>query len=111
MVQALDVVYAARNIKEADGLFNKLYQWLRRSRLEPMKKVALTLKEHKERILAYFVSRLTNAIAEGINSLIQAGKRKARGFHTFKGYATMIYLQCSKLDFAPVQLFARFSLS
>ena len=105
MVQALDMIYAAHNIEQADGLFDDLYRWLRRSRLTPMKKVALTLHEHKERILAYFVSRLTNAIAEGINSLIQAAKRKARGFRTFKGFATMIFLQCSKLDFSTVRLF------
>ena len=105
MVQALDMIYTARSMEEADGLFDSLYRWLRRSRLMPMKKVALTLQEHKKRILAYFVSRLTNAIAEGINSLIQAAKRKARGFRTFKGFATMIYLQCSKLDFPPIRLF------
>ncbi|MDR1329329.1 MAG: transposase [Oscillospiraceae bacterium] len=29
-------------------------------------------------MLCYFKSRLTNAICEGINSLIQAAKRKAR---------------------------------
>ena len=68
--------------------------------------MAKTLKQHKEQILAYFSFRLTNAIAEGINSLIQAGKRKARGFRTFQGYETMIYLTCSRLEFAPIQLFS-----
>jgi transposase len=106
MVQSLDIVYACKDIKEANIAFDKLISWLRRSRLAPMKKVAQTLKKHKEQILEYFSARLTNAVAEGINSLIQAGKRKARGFRTFKGYSTMIYLTCSKLAFAPVQLFS-----
>ena len=29
--------------------------------------------------------------------MIQAAKRKTRGFHTFEGYAAMIYLVAGKL--------------
>jgi transposase len=105
MVQALDQVYFCRNIIEAKTTFEKLYSWLRRSRLEPMKRVAQTLQLYKTEILAYFLHRLTNAVAEGINSIIQAGKRKARGFRTFNGFSTMIYLECAKLNFAPINLF------
>jgi transposase len=71
-----------------------------------MKDVAKTLLKYEKEILEYFNARLTNAIAEGINSVIQAGKHKARGFRTFKGYSTMIYLTCSKLKFSPIPLFA-----
>ncbi len=71
-----------------------------------MKKVANTLKEHKQTILVYFYQRVTNAIAEGINSLIQAGKGKARGFHTFIGYECMIYLVVGKLKLSCPPLFA-----
>jgi transposase len=105
MVQSLDEVYGCNSIAEAEKVFEKLYSWLRRSRLEPMKRAALTLRTHKAEILAYYHHRLTNAVAEGINSVIQAGKRKARGFGTFKGFSTMIYLSSSKLDFAPIKLF------
>jgi len=105
MVQSLDIVYAGRNREEGREAFDKLISWLRRSRLQPMKDVAKTLLKYEKEILEYFTARLTNAIAEGINSLIQSGKRKARGFRTFKGYSTMIYLTCSKLKFAPIPLF------
>jgi len=106
MVQSLDIVYAGRDKAEGKAAFGRLISWLRRSRLQPMKDVAKTLLRYEEQILEYFTARLTSAIAEGINSLIQAGKRKARGFRTFRGYSTMIYLTCSKLTFAPVPLFA-----
>ena len=105
MVQSLDEVYKCNDYAQAATLFDKLYTWLRRSRLEPMKRVALTLRQHKAEILAYYFHRLTNAVAEGINSIIQAGKRKARGFSTFRGFSTMIYLESAKLDFAPIPLF------
>ena len=105
MVQALDELYQCYDVNQATILFDKLYSWLRRSRLEPMKRVALTLRKHKPEILAYYFHRLTNAVAEGINAIIQAGKRKARGFKSFRAYSTMIYLECAKLDFPPVILF------
>jgi len=100
MVQSLDTLYASKNANEAKEKFDGLYSWLRKSRLEPMKKVALTLKKYIDEILNIFTSRLTNAICEDINSMIQAAKRKARGYHTFIGYSCMIYLIAAKLRLA-----------
>ena len=37
--------------------------------------------------------------------MIQAAKRKARGFHTFEDYAAMIYLVAGKLKLAAPVLF------
>lgn len=87
-------------MKKAERQFKQLYSWMRCSRLEPMKKSALTLISHKKEILNYFHDRLTNAVCEGINSLIQTAKRKARGFNTFEGYEAMIYLVGGKLELA-----------
>jgi transposase len=100
MVQCLDSLYSSNNAIEAKEQFDSLYSWLRKSRLDPMKKVALTLKKHITEILNIFTSRLTNAICEGINSLIQAAKRKARGYHTIIGFSCMIYLIAAKLRLA-----------
>ena len=33
-----------------------------------------------------------------INSMIQAAKRKARGYHTLEGFANIIYVVAGKLD-------------
>lgn len=100
MVQALDTVYASSNEETAKERLEGLYRWMRRSRLEPMKRVAKTLRSYFEEILNFFRSRLTNAICEGINSMIQAAKRKARGYHTFEGFSSMIYLIAAKLSLA-----------
>lgn len=100
MVQALDNIYASSNADEAKGKLEQLYRWLRKSRLEPMKRVAVTLKKHSDEILNIFTTRITNAICEGINSMIQAAKRKARGYHTFEGFSSMIYLIAAKLNLA-----------
>ena len=100
IVQAVDTLYASFDEETARSRLEQLYRWMRRSRLEPMKRVAKTLREYSSEILCFFRSRLTNAICEGINSMIQAAKRKARGYHTFEGFSAMIYLVAAKLSLA-----------
>ena len=105
IVQSLDDFYASTSMVEAQERLDKLCSWMRRCRLKPMKDAALTLRNHSKEILNYFHTRLTNAICEGINAMIQAAKRKARGFHTFEGYAAMIYLVAGKLKLDTPVLF------
>lgn len=106
MIQSLDVMYKCEKAEDGEKAFEKLVSWLKRSRIEPMKAVAKTLLDHKESILAYFYHRVTNAMAEAINSLIQNAKRRARGFRTFEGYECMIYLSVGKLKLDCPSLFA-----
>ena len=98
IVATLDEFYNCQSVEEATTAFERLYSWMRRCRLAPMKAGATTLRNHKDKILAYFTHRITNAVCEGINSMIQAAKRKARGFNTYEGYADMIYLIAGKLE-------------
>ena len=100
IVQSLDLFYAANNEEDASILFDHLCSWMCRCKLQPMKDAAKTLKNHRVEILNYFRDRITNAISEGINSMIQVAKRKARGFKTFEGFAAMIYLFAGKLKLA-----------
>ena len=60
--------------------FDKWIGWAKRSRLEPMKAVARTMEKHRDGILAWFDSRISNGLIEGINCLVQAAKAKARGY-------------------------------
>ncbi|MGI6174107.1 MAG: ISL3 family transposase [Christensenellales bacterium] len=105
MVQSLDEMYSAKTIAEGKTYFDKLCRWMRRSRLEPMKVAAQTLKENEWEILNYFAARLTNAVSEGLNSLIQAAKRKARGFRTYEGFRCMIMLLVGRLKPDCIPLF------
>ena len=72
--------------------------WAVRCRLEPMKQVARTIKTHKEGILRWFESRIANGLIEGINSLVQAAKAKARGYRTLTNLKAMVYILAGKLD-------------
>ena len=73
--------------------------WAIRSRLEPMKEAARTVMKHRDGILAWFDSRIANGLIEGINSLVQAAKAKARGYRSVRNLETIIYLIAGKLDF------------
>ncbi|MCP3664487.1 MAG: transposase, partial [Gammaproteobacteria bacterium] len=56
-------------------------------------------KEHWNDILSWFDSPLSTAFIEKLNSLIQAAKRKARGYRREGYFITMAYLLGAKLDF------------
>jgi transposase len=64
-----------------------------------MKEAAKTMKLHWDGILNWFKSKISNGILEGINSLVQAAKARARGYRTNDYLITMIYLITGKLQF------------
>ncbi len=82
---------------EAEERMGKLLGWIARCRIPQVKKFGKMVKEHWEEILNYFSYRVTNAILEGTNSIIQNIKRRARGFRNDEYFKTMIYLVCGKL--------------
>lgn len=49
-------------------------------------------------MLRWFTSRVPNGLLEGLNSLIQAAKARARGYRTTRYLVTMIYLLVGKLE-------------
>ncbi|QSQ08256.1 hypothetical protein H0A61_00576 [Koleobacter methoxysyntrophicus] len=68
--------------KAGEEFLKRWYFWATHSRLVPIVKAAYTIKDHWEGILNWFSSRITNGLLEGLNSLIQAAKARAKGkFH------------------------------
>lgn len=82
----------------AETFLKKWYFWAAHSRLQPIIDAAQTIKNHWHGILRWFDSRISNGILEGINSLIQAAKAKARGFRSTRNLITVVYLIAGKLD-------------
>jgi len=83
---------------EAEQFLKKWYFWATHSRLEPIIEAAKIIKNHWNGVLNWFSSNLNNGILEGLNSVIQAAKRKARGYRSLKNFAIMIYLVGGKLN-------------
>jgi transposase len=70
-----------------------------RSRIEPMKKVAKTLRKHRELILNYFRARkrLSSGTVEGLNNKAKVTMRRAYGFRTFRATEIALYHVLGKL--------------
>src|SRR5712675_1882162 len=79
-----------------------LDEWCRqvmRSRIEPMKKIARSLREHRELILNYFRAQklLSSGVVEGLNNKAKVTMRKAYGFRTFRVLELALYHSLAKL--------------
>lgn len=66
-------------------------------RLDPFKKFAATIREHRDGVTAFMKTRITNGLIEAINGLLQLAKRLARGFRSFKNFRIMAYLKAANL--------------
>ena len=97
-VELQEIYETAKSREEAEPRLKKLCRWMMRSRLEPMKELCKTIRNHWNEILNYFSFRQTNAILEGLNSVIQNIKRRARGFRNNEYYKAIIYLTCGHLN-------------
>lgn len=82
---------------EAEAYLRRWCYGAKRSRLEPIKEFVKTVQAHWDGILAWQQSRLSNGLLEGTNSLIQAAKRRARGYRNKTKMITIIYLIAGKL--------------
>ena len=79
-----------------------LDEWCRqvmRSRIEPMKKIVRSLREHRELILNYFRAQklLSSGVVEGLNNKAKLTMRKSYGFRTFRTLELALYHSLGKL--------------
>lgn len=58
-----------------------------------------TLENHRQRILQRWASTYTNARMEGLNSLFQAARARARGYRSDQTFITMIYMIAAPIRF------------
>lgn len=97
-VELQDIYEQCVDREDAEARMKKVCKWMMHSRIDQMKELCHLIRNHWDEILDYFKYRLTNAILEGLNSIIQNIKRRARGFRNIEYFKTMIYLNCSQLD-------------
>ena len=95
---AFQEVYAQPTRGWGELFLDRWIGWVKRSRLEPMMAVAKTIERYRDGILAWFDSRIANGLIEGINSIVQAAKAKARGYRSIRNLINITYLITGKLD-------------
>jgi transposase len=69
-----------------------------RSRLQPINDFVTLVEKHWDGIIAWHKNNLTNGLLEGINSLIQAAKARARGYRSKAKMIAIVYLIAAKLQ-------------
>ncbi len=95
-------VYAVDLPEEADEHFDAWFGWARRSRLEPFRRVAATLKSHWLGVRRFLERHLTNAPVEAYNGKARMLSHRAFGFHSAKAFIAMLKLCCSGLTLSPI---------
>ena len=94
-------IYTAETEEKFEARLKKWYFWATHCRLDPVIKAAKTIKRHWDGVLKWKQSQISNGLLEGLNSLIQAAKRRARGYKK-PHFKIMVYLLTGKLDFTKV---------
>lgn len=92
--------YQSASRESAEAFLKQWYFWTTHCRLPPVVEAARTIKRHWQGILRWFDSKIANGLIEGINSLVQAAKAKARGYRSTRNLKAIIYLLAGKLDLA-----------
>ncbi len=101
MKENIRELWNAPSRDDAMKYWNSWYSWVIHSSIEAMKDVARMMRVHLEKIMNYFVHKITNARAEGINSKISLIEKMAYGFRNREHLKTAIYFRCGNLQLYP----------
>ena len=91
---ALQKLWEAKDHESAAAY---LEQWCAKSE-DILGQLTATIRNQAERILNYFTTgKVTNGMMEGINSIVQSIKARARGFRNDRYFSNIIYLNLGNL--------------
>jgi transposase len=100
--ETLAAILDGRQVNVARAKLAEWVSWAAHSHLKPFEKLARTVSEHSEGILAYVQTRLSNGRTEGTNGKIRTITRRSYGFHSAENLIALIYLCCSGITLLPV---------
>ena len=86
-----------QDVEEAEKELNHWISWARRSRIDSFKDLALKIKRHKEYILNFISTGISNARVEANNNKISLLVHRSFGFKNFRNMVDLIMLVCSNL--------------
>lgn len=92
-------IYNSVDLEEFETKLHKWSNSIMHTKLEPLKKVVETIKKHWNGIVHWMQSHITNGMLEGINSIVQSIKSRARGYRTKRNFIIMVYMVTGKFDF------------
>lgn len=87
----------------ATRFWKRWYFWASHSRLAPMIAAAKLIARHLPNVLTYFTHRVTNAVAEGLNSKIATVQKRACGYRNRDHFKIAVYFHCGGLNLYPAR--------
>jgi transposase len=96
-----ETFYELEDPNQAEEYLRRWIEHVDSSEIAPLIKFARMLEEYWLGVTRWHHSRASNGLLEGLNSLIQAAKRRARGYRTNRNYIAMIHLIVGKLNPGP----------
>ena len=92
-VQALHLLWEYTSPAWAGKFLDAWCRDVMRSRIDPLKKVARSLRQHRPLILNWFRAKkkFNSGIVEGLNANVKLRFRKAYGFRTFNAMEVALY--------------------
>ncbi|WP_456370562.1 ISL3 family transposase [Thermodesulfatator atlanticus] len=86
------------SVEQGNNYFLEWYEDAIKTDIKPIQKVANMFKKHIQGILNYLKHRITNALLESINSIIQQIKHIARGYKSFENFRIAVLFHLGKLN-------------
>ncbi len=103
--EALCGILDRRQVNVARTKLDEWFSWAVRSRLEPFGKLAHTIRDHADGILAYIRSGLSNGRTEALNGKIRTITRRSYGFHSPTSLIALMFLGCAGIYLQPVRTY------
>jgi transposase len=99
--EARSELWSYQSLGWARKYWARWYFWATHSRLAPMVDVARMVRDHLTGVMNYFSHRITNAVAEGLNSKIATIQKMAYGFRNKTHFRTAVLFRCGGLPLYP----------
>jgi transposase len=93
--EELRVLYQLDDPRLAPAHLDAWLAWASRAKLDPFIKLARTIRQHRDGILAAIRLGLNNGRLEGLNSRIRLISHRSFGFHSAQPLIALIYLCCA----------------
>jgi len=99
--EALRELWSYTSAAWAAKFWKRWFFWATHSRLAPMIEAAKLIARHLPNVLTYFKHRITNAVAEGLNSKIATVQKRACGYRNSNNFKIAVYFHCGGLNLYP----------
>jgi transposase len=99
--EALRELWNYKSVVWATKFWKRWFFWATHSHLAPMIAAAKLIARHLPNVLTYFTHRITNAVAEGLNSKIATVQKRACGYRNPEHFKIAVYFHCGGLNLYP----------